>query len=110
MPYDETLAARVRAHLADHPLFTEKKMFGGIGFMIGGNMAAGVMKGGEMMVRCALDATFDYTEEPGCRAMERGSKPMRGWLLIDADAVADDEELAKWALRGRDHAASLPPK
>lgn len=110
MPYDETLAARVRAHLADHPLFTQKKMFGGVGFMIGGNMAAGVMKAGEMMVRCAKEDTAAWTAEPGCSAMERGGKPMRGWLLIEPDAVADDEQLKTWVLRGREHAESLPAK
>ena len=110
MPYDETLAARVRQQLCDHPLFTEKKMFGGIGFMIGGNMAAGVMKDGRMMVRCALDDTSTYAEEPGCAPMERGGKPMRGWLQVDAVAVAQEVGLALWAGRGRDHAASLPPK
>jgi TfoX/Sxy family transcriptional regulator of competence genes len=110
MAYDEGLAERVRAQLEDHPGFTEKKMFGGIGFMIGGNMAAGVMKAGQMMVRCALDETLTYCEEPGCDPMMRGGKPMRGWLLIAADFVADDDELAKWAQRGLQHAAGLPPK
>ena len=110
MAYDEALADRLRDHLDDHPLFTEKKMFGGIGFMIGGHMAAGVHNDGRLMVRCSK-ADFDgLRAEPHGGCMERGGKPMSGWLLIDPGGFADDEGLAKWANVGRDYAGGLPPK
>jgi len=110
MAYDESFALRVRALLADHPGFTEKKMFGGIGYMLGGNMAAGVHSDDRLMVRCAKEDHATFRAEPGCGAIERGGKDMAGWLLIDRDAVVDDAALAKWVARGRDYAGGLPPK
>ncbi len=110
MAYDEALAARVRAHLDDHPGFTFKKMFGGIGFMIGGHLAAGVHNDGRLMVRCSKEDFDAFRAEPHGGCMERGGKPMPGWLLIDPPGFADDAGLAKWVLRGRDYAAGLPPK
>lgn len=110
MAYDEGLAERVRAHLAHLPGFTEKKMFGGIGFMLGGHLAAGAHNDARLMIRCSKDDHARFRAEPGCGGMERGGKEMAGWLLIDPDAVADDDELAKWVGRGRDYAGGLPPK
>ena len=110
MAYDETLAARVRALLSDHPGFTEKAMFGGIGYMLGGNMAAGVHSDDRLMVRCAKEDHAGFREEAGCGAIQRGGKDMAGWLLIDRAAVESDAELGKWVGRGRAYAGGLPPK
>jgi hypothetical protein len=110
MAYDEELANRIRTILTGTPGLTEKKMFGGLGFMINGRAAGSAYKGGDLMIRCAKDDWAGFIEEEGDRAMERGGKPVSGWVLIDNDAVADDADLEKWVGRGRDHAASQPPK
>lgn len=110
MPYDPQLAARIRALLADVPLLTEKKMFGGIGWMVGGHMATGAHMDGRLMIRCAKDDFVDYLSESGADGMKRGESYMSGWVLIDPEAVADDAGLERWVGRGRDYAASLPPK
>jgi TfoX/Sxy family transcriptional regulator of competence genes len=110
MAYDSDLAARVRELLADANGVTEKKMFGGIGWMIGGNMAVGAHTDGRLLVRCAADDSDRLAAEPGADLMKRGSTRMRGWILVDGDAVATDEALAPWVARGRAHAESLPKK
>lgn len=110
MAYDEVMAERIRSFLAGTDLLTEKKMFGGIGWMVGGHMAAGAHSDGKLMIRCAKDDFVDYISEPGAGGMKRGSTLMTGWVLVEADAVADDAGLELWVGRGRDYAASLPPK
>ena len=110
MPVDARLAARLRATIAHRPGFSEKAMFGGVGYMLGGNMALGVMKDGRVIVRVAPSDHERFRGEAGCAGMERGGKEMVGWLLVDADAVGDDADLARWAERGASYAASLPPK
>ena len=110
MPYSEALAARVRTLLDKTPGLTEKKMFGGVGWMINGNMAVGAHSDGRLMVRCAKEDTADYTEEDGCNPMHQGGRAMRGWLLVDADVAASDSGLKTWVDRGRAFAQSLPAK
>ena len=110
MAYDEGLAQRVRELLEDHPLFTEKKMFGGIGFMIGGHMAAGVHKDGRLMVRCAKEDFDTFRSEPNGGSMKRGGKPMSGWLLVEPGGFEEDEGLELWVGRGLAYAGGLPPK
>ncbi|HJZ61542.1 MAG TPA: TfoX/Sxy family protein [Miltoncostaeaceae bacterium] len=109
MAYDEELAERIRGALAAWEGVSERKMFGGIGFMVGGNMACGV-SGDEMIVRLAPDDADAALEEPEVREFEGGGRPMRGWILVAPAATADDESLAAWVTRGADFAASLPPK
>ncbi len=110
MPYSEALADRIRSALADTPGLTERKMFGGVGWMINGNMAVGAHSNGGMIVRCALDDTADYCEEDGCNPMVQGGRPMRGWLVIDAGTLADAAAFQRWLACGRDFAQGLPPK
>jgi TfoX/Sxy family transcriptional regulator of competence genes len=110
VPYDEKLASRMRAALSGTPGLSEKKMFGGIGFMVGGNMACGVMADGRMLLRCADEDHGRFTKEAGAAAMERGGKAMKGWVLVDAAALAPDAAFRTWVARGRDFAASLPAK
>ena len=109
MPYSEELAARIRAVLAGRDGLTERKMFGGVGWMIGGNMACGTM-GDDLLVRVAPDEGDSALEEPGVRRMEMGKRTMRGFIVVDAAHVAEDDELARWIGRGAAHAQSLAPK
>jgi TfoX/Sxy family transcriptional regulator of competence genes len=109
MAYSEHLAERVRAALAGRDAVTERKMFGGVGWMINGNMAVGTA-GDDLMVRVAPDEGDRALQEPGVRLMEMGKRTMRGFLAVDAAAIADDGELARWIGRGAAHAGSLPPK
>jgi len=110
MPYDPGLAERIRSALEDVSGVTEKAMFGGIGWMIGGHLAAGAHSDGRLMIRCTREDHPSLMAEPGADAIRRGGKPMSGWLLIDGDAVSEDDDLARWIARGRAYAQSLPPK
>jgi hypothetical protein len=107
MGYDEGLAARVRDVLGEQPGLTEKKMFGGLAFLLHGNMACGV-RGDDLMVRVGADAADAALDEPGVRPSDMG-RPMKGWLLVGADGHAGDG-LRRWVGRGLDYASSLPPK
>ena len=110
MAYDEELAERVRAEMAGEKGLTEQKMFGGIGFMVGGNMAVGVSGQGGLMIRCDPDATEALMEERGAQPFEMRNKEMKGWLRVEADAVEDDDALRTGVARGTSYARSLPPK
>ncbi len=110
MADDEQLATRIRGLMAGTPGLVEKKMFGGLGFIVNGHMATSAYKGGDLMIRCGKDDWPAFTAEAGARPMERGGKAMSGWVIIDAGAVDDDAELARWVHRGRDHASAQPPK
>jgi hypothetical protein len=109
MAYSEELADRVRRALADRDNVLERKMFGGIAFMLEGNMCAGVT-GDELMVRVDPDAAEDAASEPHARVMEMGGRPMRGFVVVSPAGIEADEALGAWVARGADHAASLPPK
>jgi hypothetical protein len=109
MAYDEGLATRVRDLLGDHPGLAEKKMFGGLAFLLDGNMACGV-RGHDLIVRVAADAAEATLREPGTRPFDLTGRPMKGWLLVDADGHAEDDDLRRWVDRGLAYATSLPPK
>jgi TfoX/Sxy family transcriptional regulator of competence genes len=100
--YDEALAERVRSALAGEEGVAERKMFGGIAFMVGGNMALGV-RDEELMVR--LGDIEDALAQPHTRQSMMGERPMKGIVLVSQDA-----DLGPWIARGVDHARSLPPK
>ncbi len=85
-------------------------MFGGIAFLVAGNMACGVM-GDELMVRVGPErAPMLIESEEGARAMDMKGRPMRGWVLVTPEATADDGDLERWVRRGEEFASSLPPK
>jgi TfoX/Sxy family transcriptional regulator of competence genes len=109
MAYSEELAERIRHALADRAVLTERKMFGGIAFMLGGNMAAGVI-GDELMVRVDPRDAADAIADPHVRLMEMGGRQMRGFVVVDSAGIEDDAGLARWVDQGADYAASLPPK
>jgi TfoX/Sxy family transcriptional regulator of competence genes len=107
--YDEGLATRVRDVIGDCPGVDEKKMFGGLAFLLNGNMACGV-RGDDLMVRVAADAADAALREPGARLFDMTGRPMKGWLLVAPDGHAEDDDLRRWVDRGLAHAGSLPPK
>lgn len=109
MAYSELLAQRVRDALAGQAGVTEKKMFGGIAFMLQGNMCCGVMKD-ELMVRVGPEAHAGAMAQPNTREFAMSGRPMPGWILVTPDGVATDEGLRDWVQRGVDFARSLPAK
>jgi TfoX/Sxy family transcriptional regulator of competence genes len=109
MAYDEGLATRIREVIGEQPRLTEMKMFGGLAFLVHGNMACGV-RGDNLIVRVAAEKADAALGEPGARPFDLTSRPMQGWLLVDADGHAEDEDLRRWVDRGLAYASSLPPK
>ena len=109
MAYDESLAGRIRSHIGDHPAVTEKKMFGGVAYMLQGNMAVGIHKD-SLMVRVPSEDHDSILGEPGVSDFDLTGKKMRGWVLVGAEAIADEASLEGWINRGMDFAGSLPPK
>jgi len=111
MAYDERLAERIRELIGVRPGVVERKMFGGLGWMIGGNMAVGVMRETELVVRIEPDETEAACREPHVHEFGRpGRKPMRGFVLVEPAGVEDDGDLARWVDVGAARAASMPPK
>jgi hypothetical protein len=106
--YDEALAERVRTHLDGEPVLTERKMFGGIAWMLGGNMAVGLMQDG-LMVRLG-DKTDAALDEPHTSQPMMGERPMKGMVVVAPEGVESDEQLGAWIDRGSAVARSLPPK
>ncbi len=110
MAYDEELADRIRALLGNRAGLTEKKMFGGLGFMIGGNMAVAASGQGGILVRVDPDESDDLVATAAAEPMEMRGRQMAGWLRVDTADVADDAALGEWVERGAAYASSLPPK
>ena len=109
MAFDESLAERVRTVLGDAPDVTERRMFGGIAFMVAGNMACGVM-GDDLMVRVGKEGRARCLDLPHARPMEMTGRVMQGFVVVDADGLDEDDVLASWVDRGSAYAASLPAK
>ena len=110
MAYDEELAGRIRALLGDRAGLTEKKMFGGLGFMIGGNMAVAASGQGGILVRVDPDESDELVATTPAEPMEMRGRSMAGWLRVATEDVADDSTLAEWVERGATYAGSLPAK
>ena len=110
MAYDEEFADRVRDALSMREGLTERKMFGGMGFMIDGNMACGVTSTSELMVRVPPEDYDAALAEEHVREFEMSGKKMGGWLIVAREGLETDEELAGWVDAGADHAVTLPPK
>ena len=108
MAYDEGLAARVRDLVAGEPV-VEKKMFGGLAFLVGGNMSVAASGQGGLMVRVDPAQTEELVREPGVEVVEMRGRSMPGWLRVSASAV-DDAALKTWVDRGVAYARTLPPK
>jgi TfoX/Sxy family transcriptional regulator of competence genes len=110
MAYDEALAHRIRDLAAAEPGLTEKKMFGGLAFLVGGNMAVGASGQGGLLVRVDSDESDALVESTPARPMEMRGRSMKGWLRVDSEDVESDEALSEWVRRGIAYARSLPPK
>lgn len=109
MAYDETLADRVRSALGPHMGLTERKMFGGLAFMLDGNMCVGIV-GDELMVRVGPDGYDTALGQPHARLMDFTGRPMRGIVYVGEKGVTSDDALTAWVQRGVGFAASLPAK
>jgi TfoX/Sxy family transcriptional regulator of competence genes len=110
MAYDEELAGRIRALLGSRADLTEKKMFGGLAFLVGGNMAIAASGQGGILVRVDPEQSDELVATTAAERMEMRGRSMAGWLRVDAAHVSDDAALAEWVDRGATYAASLPPK
>lgn len=109
MAYNTAVADDIRARIGGHPGLTEREMFGGIAFMVDGNMAVGV-SGDELMVRVGKEAHDEAVALPGARTFDMSARPMKGWISVAPEGFADDEAFDAWIDRGVAFAASLPPK
>jgi TfoX/Sxy family transcriptional regulator of competence genes len=109
VPYDAAIAERLREMLGNQKKLTEQKMFGGIGFMVAGNMAIAASSDGGILVRADPEKS-DELIAAGARPMKMRGKEMPGWLRVDADKVKTRPQLAKWVKVGASAALSLPPK
>ena len=109
MPYDEGLAQRVRESLDEERGLTEKKMFGGLAFLVHGNMSVGIA-GDDLMVRVGRDGYDDALAQPHARKMDFTGRPMKGFVYVSTDGLESDEDLEGWIFRGVGLARSLPKK
>jgi TfoX/Sxy family transcriptional regulator of competence genes len=109
MAYDESLAARIRQNLARHKNVENKKMFGGIGFLLNGNMLVGVWKD-SLIARVGSDEYEHAVFEPHVKEFDITGKPMKGWVLVEPKGVVDDEQLNGWIQRALRFVGKLPAK
>ena len=110
MAYDEALAARIRELVSGERGVVEKKMFGGLSFLINGNMSVAASGQGGLLLRVDPDDSDALLRKPGVESLVMRGRPMAGWLRVDADAVRTKKQLAAWVDRGVACARSLPPK
>jgi TfoX/Sxy family transcriptional regulator of competence genes len=108
--YDERLAERIRELLADERDLTEQRMFGGLAFLIAGNMAVAASGQGGALVRVDPAQSDELVETTKARTLEMRGRQMRGWLRVDDDDLRTKRQLGKWVELGRAYARSLPPK
>jgi TfoX/Sxy family transcriptional regulator of competence genes len=110
MPYDVELADRVREIVAGAAAVSERRMFGGLAFLVGGRMAVAASGTGGLLLRCDPRRTDDLIAVPGVGPFRMRGREMDGWLRVDAGVVATDEALREWVAHGVAYARSLPPK
>ena len=110
MASSEELADRIRAELAGRSDISDRKMFGGTGFMLAGNLCAGAQRDGNLLLRIDPDSADELITDPHANLMVQRGREMRGWLIVDAAAIEDDNAFRSWLDRGVAYASSLPPK
>jgi hypothetical protein len=110
MAYDEQLAARLRDHLDGEPGLSEKKMFGGLAFLVHGNMAVAASAEGGLLLRVDPDRSGELLGEPHTDPFVMRGRSMAGWMRVLPEGVASDADLERWADLGVAHARTLPPK
>jgi TfoX/Sxy family transcriptional regulator of competence genes len=109
MAYDENTATRLRAELGTLPGLTEKKMFGGICFLLGGNMVCGVLND-DLIARVGKPEYDASLAQPGARVFDFSGKPMAGWVMVAPEGYASADDLARWVKLAVAFVGSLPPK
>jgi len=109
MAFDEKLAERIRAKLAKRKGMTEKKMFGGIGFLLNGNMCCGVHKT-DLIVRVDTETTDEALKRPHARVFDLTGRPMKGWILVEPAGVKTDDSLATWVSLAVGYVSTLTAK
>jgi TfoX/Sxy family transcriptional regulator of competence genes len=110
MPYNLALAQRIRILLEGRAGLVEKKMFGGVGFMLNGNMACGVL-GEDLIVRVGVEKNEQALAKPHTRPFPApGGKPMAGWILVSPEGWEKETDLQAWVEQGYEYARSLPEK
>lgn len=109
MPHDADLADRVRRRLARRPGVVEKAMFGGVAFLLHGNMSVGIHRDA-LIVRTSPVRAAEALQQPGVRVFDITGRPMKGWLMVGPEALETDDELARWVAEGLAFATTLPPK
>lgn len=110
MAYDRDLADRIRALLATDHDVVEKKMFGGLAFLIGGHMSVSASGQGGMLLHCEPEETEALLREPHARPFEMRGNVMSGWLRVESEGLESDADLERWVAVGVNYARSLPPK
>jgi TfoX/Sxy family transcriptional regulator of competence genes len=110
MAYDEDLAHRIRELIAGDPDVTEQRMFGGLAFLVAGNMSVAASGQGGLMVRVDPETTEGLVTKPHVRPLEMRGRSMQGWLRVDAEGLRTKRQLEPWVRRGVAYARSLPPK
>ena len=110
MAYDEALADRIRDLVASEPGVTEQRMFGGLAFLINGNMSVSASGQGGLLLRVDPDQTDALLAEPHAEPFEMRGRSMRGWLRVDPEGLGTKRELERWVARGVAYARSLPGK
>jgi TfoX/Sxy family transcriptional regulator of competence genes len=110
MAYDEDLAERIRELLGPQRGVEEKRMFGGLAFLINGNMAVAASGQGGLLVRVAPEDTEKFAERKHVNPMVMAGREARGWLRVDTDGVKTKRQLQSWVTRGTDYAKTLRPK
>jgi TfoX/Sxy family transcriptional regulator of competence genes len=109
MAFDESLADRIRSGLGRKKGVEEKKMFGGLGFLLNGNMLVGVWKD-SMIVRVGPDSYEDALLEPHVKEFDITGKPMKGWIMVEADGVQNEAQVKAWIQRAVKFVGKLPAK
>jgi TfoX/Sxy family transcriptional regulator of competence genes len=109
MPFSHSLADRVRQALSRRSGVVEKQMFGGVGFLLGGNMLVGVWKT-SLIVRVGPDSYEQALQEPNVCQFDITGRPMKGWVLVEAEGIETDEQLRQWIDRATRFVAELPVK
>ncbi len=110
MAYDEDLAGRIRELVGAEPGLTDQRMFGGLAFLINGNMAIAASGQGGIMVRVDPDMSDSLVRSGDAELVEMRGRPMRGWLRVATERLRTDTELARWVDLGVAYARSLAPK
>ena len=110
MAYDPELAERLREQLAEVDNVTEKRMFGGLAFLVNGHLAMSASRHGGMMVRVGAEGSDEALSRPHARLIEMRGRPMTGWIFVEHEGVRTKRQLQSWVRRGLKFVHSLPPK